>query len=113
MPRRSEKVLPPFAVKLKALRLASGLTQQQLAKRAGIHLGGLFKIEQGLRQPSWETVQRLANALGVDYSAFADPNLKMPAAEQAARRYGDPAKQHEAEPSAGQKQRRGRSPRSK
>jgi len=75
MPRRSQKTLPPFAVKLKAIREASGLTQQQLAERAGIHLGGLFKIEQGLRQPSWETVQRLANALDVDYGVFADPKL--------------------------------------
>src|SRR5207302_1985294 len=41
MPRRSEKTLPPFAVKLKAIREACGLTQQQLAEQAGIHLGGL------------------------------------------------------------------------
>ena len=64
--------LPPFADKLKTLREAAGLTQGQLAKRAGLHLGAIFKLEQGVRDPSWATVQALANALGVDCQVFED-----------------------------------------
>ena len=64
--------LPAFAVKLKALREATGLTQAQLAERSGLHLGEVFKIEQGKREPSWATVQALAEALGTNCLAFAE-----------------------------------------
>jgi transcriptional regulator with XRE-family HTH domain len=61
-----------FAVKLKRLREAAGLTQPQLAERAGMHQFGVAKLEQGLRQPTWATVQALAAALGVSCEAFQD-----------------------------------------
>jgi transcriptional regulator with XRE-family HTH domain len=63
--------LPPFAARLKALREARGLTQKQLAERADLHLGAVFKLEQGKREPAWSTVLALAEALGVDCRAFA------------------------------------------
>lgn len=55
----------PFAARLKALRGAAGLTQEQLADAAGMHKLGIAKLEQGLREPTWATVQALAKALGV------------------------------------------------
>lgn len=55
----------PFAARLKALRGAAGLTQEQLADKAGMHKLGIAKLEQGLREPTWATVQALAKALGV------------------------------------------------
>jgi transcriptional regulator with XRE-family HTH domain len=67
-----ERELPAFAVKLKALRETAGITQEQLALRAGLHLGAIFKLEQGRREPTWATVQTLARALGVNCLAFAD-----------------------------------------
>jgi transcriptional regulator with XRE-family HTH domain len=63
--------LPPFAQKLKAAREAAGITQAQLAELSGLHLGAVFKLEQGKREPSWATVQALAKALDVDCRAFA------------------------------------------
>jgi putative transcriptional regulator len=73
MPRRGEtQAKPAFAVRLKALREAAGLSQAQLAERAGLHLGAIFKLEQGRREPTWATVQTLAKALGVTCLAFAD-----------------------------------------
>jgi transcriptional regulator with XRE-family HTH domain len=54
-----------FAARLKALRGAAGLTQEQLADAAGMHKLGIAKLEQGLREPTWATVQALARALGV------------------------------------------------
>ena len=63
--------LPPFARRLKVLRTAAKMTQRELAERAGMHLGGIFKLEQGVNQPSWDTVLALASALGVGVEAFA------------------------------------------
>jgi transcriptional regulator with XRE-family HTH domain len=60
-----------FGSTLKALREAAAMTQQQLADKAGMHRFGIAKLEQGVRQPSWDTVQALAAALGVDCTAFA------------------------------------------
>ncbi len=64
------ETLPPFALRLKALREAAGLTQSQLAERSGLHLGAVFKLEQGKREPSWATVQALCDALGVSSEEF-------------------------------------------
>jgi transcriptional regulator with XRE-family HTH domain len=59
-----------FAARLKMLREGAGLTQAQLAERAGLHLGAVFKLEQGRREPSWATVQALCDALGVSCEKF-------------------------------------------
>jgi transcriptional regulator with XRE-family HTH domain len=67
--------LPNFASRLQALRADAGLTQQQLGERAGIHKLTVAKLEQGIREPSWATVLSLANALGVDCTAFAEGGL--------------------------------------
>jgi transcriptional regulator with XRE-family HTH domain len=61
-----------FAGRLKQLREARGLTQQQLADAAGMNKFGLAKLEQGVTEPYWPTVLRLAAALGVSVAAFAD-----------------------------------------
>jgi transcriptional regulator with XRE-family HTH domain len=60
-----------FAGRLRELRKAAGLTQGELAERAGMHRHGITKLELGERQhPSWDTVQALARALGVSTEAF-------------------------------------------
>lgn len=61
-----------FAEKLKGLRKAAGLTQEALARRAGVPLPSLRGHEQGQRVPSWASVCRLARALGVPTDAFAE-----------------------------------------
>jgi transcriptional regulator with XRE-family HTH domain len=60
-----------FAARLRELRERAGLTQQQLADRAGLKLGGIRDLEQERNKPMWETVLALAGALGVDCNAFA------------------------------------------
>lgn len=57
---------------LRELRAQAGLTQQQLADRAGMPLPSLRGHEQGQRLPSWPSVVRLAKALGVSTDVFAD-----------------------------------------
>ncbi len=57
---------------LRELRKKAGLTQEELAARAGIPLPSLRGHEQGQRVPSWASVVKLARALGVPADAFSD-----------------------------------------
>jgi transcriptional regulator with XRE-family HTH domain len=61
-----------FAIKLKELRAAAGLTQTQLAEQSGASLGAIRDYEQGKREPLLFTGFKLARALGVPVDAFAD-----------------------------------------
>jgi transcriptional regulator with XRE-family HTH domain len=76
--------LPLFSVRLRELRDAAKMTQHELADRASIHRQTIAQLETGVRKPSWDTVQALATALGVDCSAFqsspppaAEPEKKL------------------------------------
>jgi transcriptional regulator with XRE-family HTH domain len=60
-----------FGQKLKAMRTAAGLTQGELAEKAGMSKAGIADLEQGRNSPSWVSVQMLAKALGMDCNAFA------------------------------------------
>jgi transcriptional regulator with XRE-family HTH domain len=73
-----------FAKKLRKLREKAGLSQNALGKRAVISKQALSKLETGENELTWETVQRLARALGASYEAFTDPDLPMPSEEGAA-----------------------------
>ncbi len=61
---------PTFGQRLRTLREEAGLTQQQLADRAGMTKGAISRIEADKRSPIWETVISLARALGVPVGAF-------------------------------------------
>lgn len=51
--------------RLRALRIAAGLTQAELARRTGIHRPNIARVEAGRHTPSLETLARLASAIGV------------------------------------------------
>ncbi len=74
-----------FADRLRSLRERAGISQYRLAKRSGVSKHMVSRLELGTTQPSWETVQRLAKALGVDCRSFVDPDLTMPVGETAIR----------------------------
>jgi WD40 repeat protein/transcriptional regulator with XRE-family HTH domain len=61
----------PFAELLRRYRTAAGLTQEELAERAGLSSRGLSYIERGSRRPYRDTVGRLADALGLTEEARA------------------------------------------
>ncbi len=71
-----------FAVRLKTIREAAGLSQYALAQRSGLTKQALSRLELGEREPTWETVQLLAVALGVDCREFVDPGIKPPPAAE-------------------------------
>lgn len=59
-----------FAGRLRELRGAAGLTQEQLAERVGVKRDAIARWERGTREPSWSNVVALADALGVTCEAF-------------------------------------------
>jgi transcriptional regulator with XRE-family HTH domain len=55
-----------FGALLRRYRTAAGLTQEALAKRAGLSMRGVSDLERGVRRvPYPDTVERLAEALGL------------------------------------------------
>ena len=72
--------LMPFHDRLKALRKASGLTQEGLAYKAGLSVSAVAKLERLPMDPAYSTLLKLAGALGVGLDAFQDdPNEAKPA----------------------------------
>lgn len=71
-----------FPIRLKATRLAKGLTQKQLGERSGIADPTIRKYESGKLNPKLETIQRLADALQVDFAdlaGFTEHEMKLSA----------------------------------
>jgi transcriptional regulator with XRE-family HTH domain len=61
-----------FGERLKTLRQAAEMSQESLARAAGLSTSAVSKLEQKLVDPSWPTVQALARALGVSCEAFQE-----------------------------------------
>jgi transcriptional regulator with XRE-family HTH domain len=59
-----------FPARLRELRSQAGLTQEQLAERAGVKRDAVARWERGVREPSWSNVIALADALGVSTELF-------------------------------------------
>lgn len=77
-----------FAARLRQLREKSELTQSELAVKAGLHRHSIAQFEQGLREPSWNSVRAIAKALGVSCQEFEKPAT----AKSKKRKPGRPAK---------------------
>lgn len=56
--------------KIKEIRLQQGLTQRQLGEKCGILEPNIRKYELGKANPKFETLQKIATALGVPVSIF-------------------------------------------
>ena len=54
-----------FGERVRALRLGKGLSQEELAFRAGVHRTYLGGIERGERNPSLKNIAAISTALGV------------------------------------------------
>jgi transcriptional regulator with XRE-family HTH domain len=59
-----------FGRRLRKYREAAGLSQAELADRAGVHRRTVIKIERGEREPHWPTAVALAEALGKEVTDF-------------------------------------------
>ena len=55
-----------LAANIKRYRIKNGLSQEQLAQKAGVTYSTLAKLESGVNQnPKVKTLQQIAKALGV------------------------------------------------
>jgi transcriptional regulator with XRE-family HTH domain len=68
-----EKTNGFFAARLKALRTQAGLSQSKLAEVSGVAVGTIRHFEYGIREPTYGTLIKLANGLGVSLSEFDQP----------------------------------------
>jgi transcriptional regulator with XRE-family HTH domain len=65
-----------FGGRLKSIRLAHELTQEQFAELVGISVDFLSLIERGINAPSFEVLERMAQKLKLrvrDLFDFRDP----------------------------------------
>ncbi|ABZ85330.1 transcriptional regulator, putative [Heliomicrobium modesticaldum Ice1] len=65
--------LTVIATRLRSIREQLGLTQAEVAERAGVSPGLIGQIEQGKVQPSLRTIERVAEAVGVTPCYFLVP----------------------------------------
>lgn len=70
MPKRGGWDSTGFGSKLKALRESAGLSQPELAEKAGCNKFTIAKLEQGRQEPAWPLVLSLCEALNVTCEAF-------------------------------------------
>ena len=59
-----------YATNLRRLRHASGLSQEELAHRAGINRNYVGLLERAANSPTLDTIERLAEELAVDPVQF-------------------------------------------
>ena len=61
------------AALLRQARTRSGLSQRALARRAGTAQSVIARIERGQTSPTWETLERLLAAAGVELRPVLEP----------------------------------------
>lgn len=70
----NERLAVLFGKRVKALREAKQWTQEQLATKAGLGPKHIGVIERGVKTSSFDAVEKLARALGVEYYQFFIPH---------------------------------------
>jgi len=72
-----QKDLPPIGQRLRSFRELSGMTQQDLAQKAGLSVSIVARLEQGAKSdPRVSTLQALANGLGIEIGQLTDREVK-------------------------------------
>jgi len=61
-----------FGNRLKRLRKRRGLTQKQLAEAVGLSVDFVGLVERGLRAPSFDSLERLAQILQISVAGMFD-----------------------------------------
>lgn len=64
--------LKRFGARLRSLRLARGLSQEQLAEAASLSRDGIARLELGDRWPRFDTVIKLADALELPIASLLE-----------------------------------------
>lgn len=70
MDRSNQPLVAAFADALREARQAAGLTQEDLADRAGVSVRFISFLETGKRQPSLSALAAVSSGLGIPMSAL-------------------------------------------
>jgi transcriptional regulator with XRE-family HTH domain len=62
-----------FGRQLRKLRTGRGLSQDNLARKTGIHPTAIARFERDAREPQLKSIMRLAAGLSVNPGALLDP----------------------------------------
>ena len=72
-----------IAERIRTARKNAGLTQRELGALLGVTQATVGQYENGTRNPKTETLQRFADALGVDFAALIGADVLLEAAKAA------------------------------
>jgi len=64
--KHKENIFKNLGDKLKRLREKAKLTQAEVAERAGIHVNYYARIERGEENPTYEKLESIKKALGIE-----------------------------------------------
>ncbi len=67
--------------RIKAARKAAGMTQAELAEKLNLPFQSVSQWERGYRNPKYDTLKRIANALGCPLDALTDSKTTFEADE--------------------------------
>lgn len=70
--RIERTINPEFGKKIKELREAKGMSLKDLEHVSGVTSSYVHRIEKGLRKPSVEKIEKLADALDADFKELLD-----------------------------------------
>jgi transcriptional regulator with XRE-family HTH domain len=70
-----------LAMTVRRLRRERGETQEDLAHRAGLTVAAFARIERGNANPTWTTVRRIAEALGITLATLGEQVENPPSGE--------------------------------
>lgn len=80
-----------FGARLRELREEKGITQAELAEKAGLAAETVAQLERARYEPSWNSVIALADALGVSTEALRQLPKEIPAKRKPGRPKKTPA----------------------
>lgn len=67
---KNEQTISDVARLMKYYRQSKKMSQEDLSTAAGINLSTIKKYEVGLRNPKYEQLERIADALGISVNNF-------------------------------------------
>lgn len=70
-------IMDDVGCRIRRLRKIRGMTMVQLAEKTGVSQGMISHIETGARSGTLETMQKIAEALGVPTGLLQDPEIDL------------------------------------
>lgn len=63
--KSKHEILKELSIKIKSTRQKQGITQEELAEKSGFHVNYIGGIERATRNPSLDSLVRIARALEI------------------------------------------------